>query len=289
VLEAAPLASYSRAEIVDLMVGRAHRGLDFAPRRVTGADGPPALELDAVRTARGHHDVSLQVHRGEIVGLYGLVGAGRTELAKAILGLDRVTGGQVRVAGADVRIRSVGQALNAHAMGYVPENRKEEGLFLDQPLTMNMAVTVWPRIRKWFGYVPRRREREIVRDYAARLGIRTSGAGQLAGQLSGGNQQKVSLAKWLAADTEILIIDEPTVGIDVRTKAAFHQLIWKLAADGLAILLISSDLPEMVTLADRVVVMHDFRVVGCVPNRHDYAETSQAVIGLIHPATASKT
>jgi ribose transport system ATP-binding protein len=287
VLEAEPLASYSRAEVVDLMVGRAHRSLDFAPREITPGDGPPALELDAVRTASGHRDVSLHVRRGEIVGLYGLVGAGRTELAKAILGLDRVTGGQVRVAGKDVRIRSVGQALNAHAMGYVPENRKEEGLFLDRPLTMNMAVTVWARIRKRLGYVPRRREREIVHDYTDRLGIRTSGDRQLAGQLSGGNQQKVSLAKWLAANTEILIIDEPTVGIDVRTKAAFHQLIWQLAADGLAILLITSDLPEMVTLADRVVVMHDFRVVGSAANSHDYAKTSQAVIGLIH-GTASK-
>ena len=289
VLQAAPLAAYDRAEVVDLMVGRAHRSLEFAPRQIVGDDGPPALELDAVCTASGHRDVSLHVRRGEIVGLYGLVGAGRTELAKAILGLDRVTGGQVRVAGADVRIRSVGQALNVNAMGYVPENRKEEGLFLDQPLTMNMAVTVWTRIRKRFGYVPRRRERDIVRDFTTRLGIRTSGERQLAGQLSGGNQQKVSLAKWLAADTRILIIDEPTVGIDVRTKAAFHQLIWQLAADGLAILLITSDLPEMVTLADRVVVMHGFRVVGTIPNSHDYAKTSQAVIGLIHGSAAPKT
>ena len=287
VLEAASLAAHSRDDVIDLMVGRSHDRLDFAPRTVDRS-APPALELDAVTTAGGHREISFSLRPGEIVGLYGLVGAGRTELAKAVLGLDHILSGEVRVGGKAARIRSVGDALNRYRIGYVPENRKEEGLFLDQPLTMNIAVTVWARIRKALGYVVRRQEQDLVRDYTQRLGIRTAGDRQLAGQLSGGNQQKVSLAKWLAADTRILIIDEPTVGIDVRTKAAFHQLIWQLAADGLAILLITSDLPEMVTLADEIVVMHDFAIAGTVPNNHDYAETSQAVIGLIHqPVTAS--
>ncbi|MGW1552787.1 sugar ABC transporter ATP-binding protein [Streptomyces sp. NPDC002346] len=281
VLEAAPLAAHSRDEVVGLMVGRSHQQVTFPPR-TRDEEGPAALELDSVSTASGHRDVSLDVGRGEIVGLYGLVGAGRTELAKAVLGLDRITDGRILVAGQEARIGNVGQALNTHRIGYVPENRKEEGLFLDQPLTMNIAATVWPRIRRALGYVARRRERSLAEEYTERLGIRTSGTGQLVGQLSGGNQQKVSLAKWLAADTEILIIDEPTVGIDIRTKAAFHQVIWQLAAEGMAILLITSDLPEMVTLADRIVVMRDFKVTGTVDNSHDYAETSQAVIGLVH-------
>jgi ribose transport system ATP-binding protein len=281
VLEAAPLADYSTDQVVDLMVGRSHTSVQFAPRAIT-ADGPAALELDGVDTAAGHKDVSLDVRRGEIVGLYGLVGAGRTELARAVLGLDRVTAGQIRVNGRPARIRDVRSALNAYRIGYVPEDRKGEGLFLDQTLTMNIAVTVWDRIKRAAGYVPRRKERALAADYTERLGIRASGPGQLAGNLSGGNQQKVSLAKWLAAQTEILIIDEPTVGIDVRTKAAFHELIWGLAADGLAIVLITSDLPEMVTLADRIAVMRDFRITGWVDNDHDYDTASRAVIGLIH-------
>ncbi|GGT26167.1 ABC transporter permease [Streptomyces tanashiensis] len=282
VLEAAPLSSYSTDEVVDLMVGRSHTAVQFAPRP-TPTEGPAALELDGVATAGGHQDVSLAVRRGEIVGLYGLVGAGRTELARAILGLDRLTDGQIRVNGEPARIGDVRSALNTYRIGYVPENRKEEGLFLDQSLTMNIAVTVWERIKRAVGYVPRRKERDLAADYTTRLGIRSAGTGQQVSTLSGGNQQKVSLAKWLAAQTEILIIDEPTVGIDVRTKAAFHELIWNLAADGLAIVLITSDLPEMVTLADRVGVMREFRIAGWVDNDdHDYGTVSRAVIDLIH-------
>ena len=281
VLQDAPLADHSRAEVVDLMVGRRHEQAEFAARDFDRA-APPALELAGVATGHGHRDIDLDVRRGEIVGLYGLVGAGRTELARAVLGLDRITAGTVRVAGRDVRIRDVGQALREYRIGYVPENRKEEGLFLTQPITMNIAVTVWARIRRALGYVPRSAERTLAQTYIDRLGIRVSGPGQPAGQLSGGNQQKVSLAKWLAADAEILIIDEPTVGVDVRTKAAFHQLIWQLAADGMAILLITSDLPEMVALADRVVVVHESRIRGTVANDHDYPRISQAVIGLVH-------
>jgi ribose transport system ATP-binding protein len=281
VLEAAPLSEHSTDDVISLMVGRSHAAQRFAPRPAL-PDGPPALEIDQVTTASGHRDISLQVRRGEIVGLYGLVGAGRTELAKALLGLDRVVSGEIRVNGETAHIKDVRRALSTYRIGYVPENRKEEGLFLDQTLTMNIAVTVWGRIRRALDYVPRRRERELAVDYTQRLGIRSSGPDQLAGNLSGGNQQKVSLAKWLAAETEILIIDEPTVGIDIRTKAAFHQLIWQLAADGLAILLITSDLPEMVTLADRIVVMRDFQIAGAIANDHEYEPVSRAVIGLIH-------
>jgi len=281
VLEGAALADYDRDQVIDLMVGRAHDALTFPPRPVA-ADAAPRLELVGVSTAAGHRDVSLAVRPGEILGLYGLVGAGRTELAKAVLGLDRITRGEVRVAGEPVRIRDVGQALARHRIGYVTENRKEEGLFLDQTVARNVAVTVWRRLRRALGYVPAERERALVADYEQRLGMRLAGPTQLAGELSGGNQQKVSLAKWLAARTETLIIDEPTVGIDVRTKGAFHELIWGLARDGLAILLITSDLSEMVTLADRVVVMREFAVAGELPNDHDYESMSQAVIRLIH-------
>jgi ribose transport system ATP-binding protein len=280
VLESGSLESLDKDTIVELMVGRAHAALSFPDRPAPG--GSPVLELDRVTTASGHRDVSLSVRAGEIVGLYGLVGAGRSELAKAVLGLDRITSGEVRVRGVRARIRDVGDALRRHRIGYVTENRKEEGLFLDQAVARNVAVTVWDRLRTRFGAVPGGTEAQLAQRHVDQLGIRVSSVRQPAGQLSGGNQQKVSLAKWLAARTEILIVDEPTVGIDVRTKAAFHQLIWELAGQGLAIVLISSDLPEMITLADRIVVMRDYGVRGELVNDHRYDEMSQAVIRLIH-------
>jgi len=280
VAEAQPLADFRTDQIVDLMVGRAHAVLEL-DRKAVDRTAAPALELDNVSTAGGHRDVSLTVRPGEIVGLYGLVGAGRSELARAVLGLDKITAGSIRVHGEPARIRDVGEALRRYRMGYVTENRKEEGVFLEQPISRNIAVTVWRRLAR-LGLVRTGDENALVATYQERLGMRLSGPGQLAGQLSGGNQQKVSLAKWLAADCDILVFDEPTVGIDVRTKAAFHELIVGLAADGLAILLISSDLPEMVTLADRVLVMRDHRLVGEVDNDHTYDRTSQAVGRLLH-------
>jgi ribose transport system ATP-binding protein len=287
VAQAQPLANYSRDQIVDLMVGRAHASVALDARTVD-PDATAALELRGVSTAAGHRDVSLSVAPGEILGLYGLVGAGRTELAKALLGLDRITAGEVRLHGRPVRIRSVGEALRTYRIGYVTENRKEEGLFLDQSIARNIGVTVWRRLAK-AGLIRDRDERDLVTEYTAKLGIRASSPRQLAGQLSGGNQQKVSLAKWLAATCDILVIDEPTVGIDVRTKAAFHELIAGLAVAGKAILLISSDLPEVVTLADRITVLGDFTVRGEMPNDHDYAGMSQRIIRLIHHAPEGAT
>jgi ribose transport system ATP-binding protein len=280
VLESLPLSQLHRPELITAMVGREHSALELPAR--PPFESEPILELDAVGTAYGHHDVSLSLRKGEILGLYGLVGAGRTELAKSLLGLSPITEGEVRVRGRAVRIRDVRDALRRHRIGYVPEDRKGEGLFLEQPVTRNIAVAVWDRIGRRVGGVSAKRERALAEEYVERLGIRLSSSDQLVGRLSGGNQQKVSLAKWLAADTEILIIDEPTVGIDVRTKAAFHELISKLAADGLAVLLITSDLVEMVTLADRILVMRDFHVCGEVENDRDYGPTSRRVMGLIH-------
>ncbi|MEU4230864.1 sugar ABC transporter ATP-binding protein [Nonomuraea sp. NPDC026600] len=280
VAEAEPLADYTQDRIVDLMVGRAYASVRL-PERQVDPETPAALRLRGVSTARGHRDISLSVRPGEILGLYGLVGAGRSELAKALLGLDRITSGTVEVQGHPVRIRDVGEALRRYRIGYVTENRKEEGLFLDQPITRNIGVTVWRGLAR-AGLVTDRAERRLSEEYADRLGIRASSVRQLTGQLSGGNQQKVSLAKWLAARCEILIVDEPTVGIDVRTKAAFHELIAELAGSGLGLLLISSDLPEIVTLADRIAVMSDFSLRGELVNDHDYARMSQAIIRLVH-------
>lgn len=283
VMPSQPIAETSHDEVVSRMVGRTLANLEVDARPVDRTV-TPALELVDVSTAAGHREISLAVHPGEVLGMYGLVGAGRTELARAILGLDRVTGGEVRVDGKAVRIRSVRDALRRFRIGYVTENRKEEGVFLLQSITRNIAVTIWSDLSKVLGFISGRREREAVSEYVDALDIKISSQDQLAGQLSGGNQQKVSLAKWLAARTRVLIVDEPTVGIDVRTKRAFYELIWRLADDGMAILLISSDLAEMVTLADRIVVMDRFIVRGVVENSHDYGAMSTEVMAHIHGA-----
>jgi ribose transport system ATP-binding protein len=281
VLESGRLADYSRSDVINAMVGRTHEVSVLEPREVDRA-ATPALSLAHVTTALGHENVTFDIYRGEIYGLYGLVGAGRTELAKSLIGLEEITAGEVRVDGQVARIKDVRHALDTYSIGYVPEDRKTEGLFLEQPVSRNVAVTVWDRIRQFGGFVSTRRENALVEEYVGKLSIRVSSPDQYAGLLSGGNQQKVSLAKWLAAETEILIIDEPTVGIDIRAKAAIHQIIWDLAAQGLAVLLISSDLPEMVSLADRIAVMRDFTIQGELANTHAYDDMSRAVINLIH-------
>ena len=285
VMPSQPIADTTRDEVIARMVGRRLADLEVAQRAVDRS-ATPALELRDVSTAAGHRAVSLAVHPGEVLGLYGLVGAGRTELARSILGLDRITAGDVLVGGEPVRITSVRDALRRFRIGYVTENRKEEGVFLLQSITRNIAVTIWSDLSRFGGFISGRREREAVERYVDMLDIRISSQDQLAGQLSGGNQQKVSLAKWLAARTRVLIIDEPTVGIDVRTKQAFYELIWRLADDGMAILLISSDLAEMVTLADRIVAMDRFVVRGTIENTHLYDEMSAEVMAQIHGAAA---
>ena len=284
VIESSPLADYSRSEIVAAMVGRTLA--DRAKRFRDVEPGEPALELRNVSTVLGHEDVSLSLLKGEVLGLYGLVGAGRSELVRSVLGLHSILSGQILLNGQVVKIGDVREALHRYRIGYVTENRKEEGLFLEFTINRNIAVTVWRKLQAWLGVVSHKKETEVSERFVESLGIRISSVNQLAGNLSGGNQQKVSLAKWLAAETEIIVIDEPTVGIDVRTKANFHELIMDLADQGMAVLLISSDLPEMVSIADRIMVMRDYQFVGEFANSKDYAEMSTQVMEAIQ--TGSK-
>ena len=226
--------------------------------------------------------------KGEILGLYGLVGAGRTELARAILGFGRITAGEIRVDGQRAHIRSMHEALERYRIGYVSEDRKGEGLLLAYPVRDNIAITIWRRIAGFLGLITPGAEAKAAAPFVGRLAIRTPSIGAMVSTLSGGNQQKVSIAKWLAAQTDILIVDEPTVGIDVKTKVEIHELIAGIARDGVSVLLITSDMAEMVTLADRILVLHGFRIVGEVENNHRYESTSAAVMNFIHavePAT----
>ncbi len=269
-----------RDKLITLMVGRAPVKQEL-PKRDTEPGGP-ALELRNLSTAAGDIDVSFTVHRGEIVGLYGLVGAGRSELARAVIGIEPITAGQILVDGKPARIKSAKEALDRYRIGYVSENRKEEGLIQIHSLLSNVSITIWRKLQNISGFINGRKERAAVRPFIDKLDIKAPSLSTPIASLSGGNQQKASVAKWLAAGVEVLIVDEPTVGIDVRTKANIHELIWDLASQGLGIILISSDMPEIVRLADRILVMRSGRIRGEIDNDHDYTNTSERILGLIH-------
>jgi ribose transport system ATP-binding protein len=276
-----PLSGLGRADVVKLMIGREERVIEAPGRR---EERPPVLELENVSSEYGHEAIDLVLRPGEILGLYGLVGAGRTELAKSIIGAATITGGTVKVDGQPAVIDSVATALRKYRIGYVSEDRKHEGLILMHSVRRNVAITLWQRLARFFGWVPAGAERSAINPFIERLQVRTPSLDQPTALLSGGNQQKVSVAKWLAADAKILIVDEPTVGIDIQTKGYLHELLHELADQGKAILLISSDMPEMVALADRILVMNEFRITGEVANNRDLGSVSDAIMQRIHEA-----
>jgi ribose transport system ATP-binding protein len=280
-----PMAGMTRGRLVSLMIGREERIADLGKRTIDTAQ--TTLEARALSTSLGHRDVSFALHRGEILGLYGLVGAGRSELARAILGEGSITGGEITVRGAPTRIRDMHEALNRYRIGYISEDRKQEGLILMHSIQSNIAITIWNRLAGFLGLLGARKERNAVTPFARRLEIRAPSLDRAVGNLSGGNQQKVSIAKWLAANVDILIVDEPTVGIDIKTKTYIHELLGEIAGDGVSVLLISSDMPEMIAVADRILVMHDFRIVGEVANDHRYETVSKAIMGHIHAVEAA--
>jgi ribose transport system ATP-binding protein len=270
------LADISRADIVRAMVGRDSQAPATASRQ--SETGAARLRLEGLATEYGHADLNLTVHAGEVVGLYGLVGAGRTELARSLVGLGRITGGTFSIDGKPARIRNPYDALRKYSLGYVSEDRKGEGLILSHSISRNVGITIWDRVGGSLGRVSERAVRPAVMRQAESLRLKMSSVSQAVSRLSGGNQQKVSLAKWLAAETEILLLDEPTVGVDVGAKAEVHGLVRGLADQGKAILLISSDLREIVQLADRVVVMGNFRILGEIQNTGDYTSVSKAIM-----------
>ena len=279
-----PMAEMTRGRLVSLMIGREERTADLGPRTFDAST--VVVEAKGLATSLGHRDISFALRKGEILGLYGLVGAGRSELAHALLGAGALTAGELRVNGAPTRIRSMHEALRRHRIGYISEDRKQEGLILMHPIRENVAITIWRRLAGSLGFLASGTETKAVMPFVTRLEVKAPSIDQTVGNLSGGNQQKVSVAKWLAANVEILIIDEPTVGIDIKTKTYLHELIGEIARSGVSVLLISSDMPEMIAVADRILVMHDFRIVGEVANDHRYEPVSQAIMGLIHAVEA---
>ena len=276
-----PIAELDRDRVIAHMVGRSDALKPIGHR--APETGEVKLELRNVSTTEGHSGLSFQARKGEILGLYGLVGAGRSELARALIGSrGRIVSGEMLIDGTPARIPDVLTAMRRYRMGYVSEDRKGDGLILEHSVSDNIGVTVWHRIAKAGGFVIDLMQRHAVQPFVDRLEVKTPSLRQKVGRLSGGNQQKVSVAKWLAAGVEILIVDEPTVGVDVRTKGYLHRLIWELADTGVTVLMISSDMPEIIAVADRILVMQDGAFVADLPNSREYEPMSAAILRAIH-------
>ncbi|MFD4542354.1 sugar ABC transporter ATP-binding protein [Streptomyces bauhiniae] len=251
-------ASTPEDELVRLMVGRSIE--QQYPRERPAGRGEPLLRVEGLTRGGVFHDVSFEVRAGEVVGVAGLVGAGRTEVVRAVFGADPYDAGTVRVSGVELRRGDVNAAMTA-GIGLVPEDRKGQGLVLDASVAENLGL-VTMRSATHAGLVDRKAQYTAAERIAAQLGVRMAGLGQHVRTLSGGNQQKVVIGKWLLADTKVLILDEPTRGIDVGAKVEIYQLINALTAQGAAVLMISSDLPEVLGMSDRVLVMAQGRIAG---------------------------
>ncbi len=255
-VDTVPADGLSRDALVKMMVGRS---IVDADRRKCEL-GQVRLELRDLSSAGKFEGVSLQVHDGEIVGLAGLVGAGRTELLEAIFGIDRHATGEILLDGKPVRFKSPAEALEG-GLGLIPEDRKRHGLVLDMNARENMSLPTLNEVAT-LGWVNRTKERNSVLPYYEKMRVKAPTMETPSVTLSGGNQQKLVIAKWLAAHCDVLLVDEPTRGVDVGAKAEIHELLRDLASSGKAILLVSSEMPELLALSDRIVVLREGAQVG---------------------------
>ena len=252
----APTAELTTADLIRHMVGRA---VELFPP-ADHAFGDVALEVEDLSRAGVFDAITFSVRAGEIVGFAGLVGAGRTEIARVLFGIDRRDRGVVRLAGVPVDFASPAAAMRG-GIAYVPEDRHQDGLVLDFPIATNVSLPILSRLFRGL-FVQPAKERALADEYARQLQVRMRSVDQLVAALSGGNQQKVVLAKWLATKPRVLILDEPTRGIDIGAKVEVHRIVSELAASGLAIVLISSDLPEVLAMSDRILVLHEGRLTA---------------------------
>jgi ribose transport system ATP-binding protein len=261
--DGAVVGTLQRAEIehdrmIRLMIGRDLKALYTPPQAAVGQE--ILVSKDIRTTTYPDCAVNFSLRRGEIVGLAGLVGSGRSELARTIFGIDRPLGGSVAIEGRPLTIQSPRDAI-AHGIYLIPEDRKQSGLILEDDITSNISL---PNLRKftvaWL--VDRGREEESAKQQSARLNIRAASVSSVVGTLSGGNQQKVVLAKWLAMSPNVMLFDEPTRGIDVGAKSEIYSLIRALSDAGVAVLMISSDMEEVIGVSDRILVMHEGRISG---------------------------
>lgn len=269
----------SRSDIVKMMIGR-----DEADNYL----GQLNIEEEIVLEVKGlckygqFNNINFSLKKGEILGFYGLVGSGRTELAKLLMGADSFDEGKVFIHGKEAKITSISDSLYHYGLGYITENRKEEGLILDDSVLNNFSIAIWHKLKNKFGKINLREENSIATNMIDKMKVKTPNPKTSVGSLSGGNQQKVSIGKWLTAGCDILIIDEPTVGVDVGAKEYIHELIWKLAKEeGKSIILISSDMPELITLSRRILVFKEFKIMGEViglnEKEYGYQEVSDRI------------
>jgi rhamnose transport system ATP-binding protein len=263
------LAGMTAEDLVRAMVGR-----DLEAREPGGraAPGEPVLVVQRLTREGVFTDISLEVRAGEIVALAGLVGSGRSEVARAVFGIDSYDAGRVLMGGRGLRHASPTAAMAA-GIGFVPEDRRQQGLVMDMSVQQNMALASLRRLRRG-GLVRSAAERSFAADWAVRLNLSCGRLADPVSRLSGGNQQKVVLAKWLGRHPSLLIVDEPTRGIDIATKAEVHRLLVRLAGEGVAILMISSELPEVLGVGDRILVMREGRLTA----EFSHAEASEEKI-----------
>jgi rhamnose transport system ATP-binding protein len=265
----------NEANLIKMMVGREVATI-YPPSESAPKD--TVLSLRGLGSSEGGvHGVNLEVRAGEIVGLAGLVGAGRTELARVLFGITPADTGEILLNGSPVSIRNPGEAI-AHGIAYTPEDRRKHGVILEMPIAANISMAVhgtlfpgmWLRLDA---------ERRLALDAIRDLGIKATGPSAPVGSLSGGNQQKVALARWLATKPKFLILDEPTQGVDVGAKSEIHKIIRRLAAEGLAVLMISSDLPEILGMSDRIAVMRGGTITAVLEGNPDAHDVMAAALG----------
>ncbi|HMJ90391.1 MAG TPA: sugar ABC transporter ATP-binding protein [Candidatus Acidoferrum sp.] len=265
----------TESELIKLMVGREVSSI-FPPTE--SQLGAVVLSLKNLGcTASGVKSITLDIRAGEIVGLAGLVGAGRTELARVLFGITPADSGEIILNGNHVAIRSPQEAV-AHGIAYVPEDRRRHGVILNLPIAENMTMAIHRQIFRgtWLRFG---KERALANEFIRDLGIKAYGPDAPSNSLSGGNQQKVSVARWLATKPRVLILDEPTQGVDVGAKSEIHKIIRRLTRDGLAVLMISSDLPEIIGMSDRIVVMRGGTIVSMLGAKADAHEVMAAALG----------
>ena len=278
------MGEVNRAELIRMMVGRELASV-FPKVKVDFGEIVFAVDNLSCREA-GVENVSLSVRAGEILGLAGLVGAGRTELARVLFGLTPADSGEIRLHGEPVTIDSPRRAV-ALGIAYVPEDRRRHGVILEMSVAANTTLATLRDVSR-FGLIDFGRERAVAEEYVARLRVKTTTIDAPVESLSGGNQQKVALARWLAADPKVLILDEPTQGVDIGAKSEIHKLMGELAGRGMAIVMISSELPEILGMSDRIAVMHAGSIVGVV-NREDATQELLLEMALGHAAPVAKT
>ncbi len=262
----------SRNEIVRMMVGRSVE--QIFPKRKAEI-GAPVLTVSDLSHPTEFDAISFELRRGEILGFYGLVGAGRSEVMQAIFGITRTSRGSIQLDGKPISPRSPAEAIDAGIV-YVPEERGRQGIVADLPIFQNVSLPSLTRTSSRRGFLQLAKEFALAREYIERLDLRAASLSQDVGTLSGGNQQKVVIAKWLATQPRVISLDEPTKGIDIGSKAAVHDFMGELVSQGLAVIMVSSELPEVMGMSDRIIVMREGRIVSEV--RNDSALTAESLV-----------